>query len=93
MHYLKNVVAIQVDEEKCTGCGICLEVCPRGVIALQGGVANLQRKDDCLECGACRQNCAYGAISLRTGPGCAYAVINGWLQGTEPNCDCGSGCC
>ena len=26
--YLKNVVTLQLDQEKCTGCGTCLEVCP-----------------------------------------------------------------
>lgn len=93
MHYLKNVVTIAIDGEKCAGCGVCLEVCPRRVIALVDGTAVLARKDDCLECGACRQNCAYEAITLNTGPGCAYAVLNGWVKGTAPSCDCGSGCC
>ena len=26
--YLKNVVTLEFDAEKCSGCGTCLEVCP-----------------------------------------------------------------
>ncbi len=93
MHYIKGVVTITIDETKCMGCEACLDVCPRNVIALEEDIARLVRPDDCLECGACQMNCAFSAISLRTGPGCAYAVLNGWAKGTAPNCDCGSGCC
>ena len=32
--YLKDVVTLQLDPEKCTGCGTCLEVCPHQVLAM-----------------------------------------------------------
>ena len=50
-----------------------------------------------MECGACAKNCAFNAISVKSGVGCAYTVIMGWLLGIEPTCDCSgdnsSGCC
>ena len=41
-----------------------------------------------MECGACALNCVPGAINVKPGVGCAQAIINGWLTGSEPNCDC-----
>ena len=32
--YLKDVVTLQLDENKCTGCGMCLEVCPHEVFKM-----------------------------------------------------------
>ena len=33
--YLKNVVTLQLDEEKCVGCGACERVCPVGITMRQ----------------------------------------------------------
>ena len=41
-----------------------------------------------MECGACALNCVPGALSVEPGVGCAQAIINGWLTGSEPSCDC-----
>lgn len=95
--YLKNIAKIAVLEEKCTGCGMCLEVCPHGVIEIANGKAGLADKDSCMECGACARNCPFGAIAVKSGVGCTTAIITGWIRGTEPDCDCsgsdGGGCC
>ena len=45
-----------VDEEKCTGCGTCVDVCPSEVFALEGGKSKVVNPDDCVECEACVQN-------------------------------------
>lgn len=34
MKYLSNVTTLEYSKEKCTGCGRCAEVCPRGVFAM-----------------------------------------------------------
>ncbi|MBN2535501.1 MAG: 4Fe-4S binding protein [Spirochaetales bacterium] len=94
--YFKNVVTLQYNKDNCTGCGMCVEVCPRGVFAMNGKKAIINDRNACIECGACMKNCAFNAISVRPGVGCAYAIIMGRLKGTEPGCGCGdssSACC
>jgi len=95
MTYLKNITTLQVFPEKCTGCGRCIEVCPHAVFKIENKKVLIADKDRCMECGACKKNCSYGAISVKAGVGCAAAVINGMIRGTEPNCDCSgtSGSC
>lgn len=99
LRYLPGVVSLTLDAEECTGCGVCVTVCPHGVFALEGGKALLADRDACIECGACARNCRFGAVSVRPGVGCAEAIIRGWITGGEPECGCagegesGSGCC
>lgn len=96
MIYLKNTVSLKLFPDKCTGCGICIEVCPRVVFAMKDKKVYLVNSDRCIECGACARNCQFGALSVDAGVGCAAAVINGMIRGTEPACGCGEGsgsCC
>ncbi|MFC2142408.1 mercury methylation ferredoxin HgcB [Acidobacteriota bacterium] len=88
MKYLKTVVTLKYDPEKCTGCRRCIEVCPRAVFEMQDKKALITDKDRCIECGACANNCQYEAISVDAGVGCATAIIYGMLQGNEPDCSC-----
>lgn len=76
MIYLKDVVTLGMQPEKCVGCGMCLLVCPRAVLSLNNGTALIQNRDACIECGACSMNCPAKAITVRRGVGCAAAVIN-----------------
>ena len=92
--YLKDVITLQLDSEKCNGCTMCTIVCPHAVFIMKEKKAFIQRKDFCMECGACAMNCSTGALTVKSGVGCAAGIINGLLRGTEPTCDCGSsGCC
>ena len=86
MKYLKNVVTLQYDSTKCTGCGRCLEVCPHRVFQAEGKKVKIVDRDACMECGACARNCAFDAIDVKQGVGCAAAVIIGFFTGTEPTC-------
>jgi len=88
MTYLKNITTLQIFAEKCTGCGRCVEVCPHAVFKIENRKVLIVCKDRCMECGACEKNCDYGAITVKAGVGCAAAVINGMIRGTEPDCDC-----
>lgn len=91
--YIHGVVTLEVMPEKCTGCGICVEVCPREVLALDDRKISIVDRDACIECGACSRNCPFEAISVRAGVGCAYAVLYGKLRGTEPQCGCSEEAC
>ena len=91
--YLKDVVTLSLDKEKCIGCGMCVKVCPHRIFVLKDRKAEIVDKNKCMECGACALNCSVGAISVESGVGCAYGVIRGWLKGTAPDCGCDKGCC
>lgn len=95
LRYLPNVVSLILDVEKCNGCGMCMEVCPHAVFIIKDHKARIVDRDACMECGACALNCPEEAIYVEAGVGCAAAVINGVLKGTEPVCGCGedSSCC
>jgi len=99
MKYLKNVATIRLDQEACTGCGRCAEVCPRGVFLMREGKAAITDRDLCIECGACRKNCAFGALAVNSGVGCAQALFMAAITGGEAVCGCSdtgsasSGCC
>ena len=86
-NYLKDVVTLELDKSKCTGCGMCLIVCPHAVFSMNNGHAMIENRDACMECGACAQNCQAEAVMVKAGVGCAAAVINAAL-GRE-----GSACC
>lgn len=89
LRYIEEAVTLALDESRCNGCGLCVAVCPRAVFAMRERRAALVDRGACLECGACALNCVPGAISVDPGVGCAQAIINGWLTGGEPSCDCG----
>jgi ferredoxin len=91
--YLENVVTLQLDQDTCVGCGLCETVCPHGVFAVADGKASLTDRDLCMECGGCAKNCPVQAITVTAGVGCASAIIQGWLSGSKPSCDCSSGGC
>jgi NAD-dependent dihydropyrimidine dehydrogenase PreA subunit len=86
--YLKDVATLNLDENKCLGCGICLEVCPHEVFTMNGRHVRINNKDACMECGACSRNCPAGAVSVQAGVGCAAAVINGMLGRNSASCCC-----
>ena len=86
--YLKDVVTLKLDEEKCVGCGMCLEVCPHAVLAPSNGRVRIQDRDACMECGACARNCPTEAVTVQAGVGCAAAIINTALGRTDDSCCC-----
>mgnify|MGYP000746773520 CR=1 FL=1 len=55
---------IKIDEEKCNGCGLCVNACHEGAIGLVHGKAKLMRDDYCDGLGDCLPSCPTGAISF-----------------------------
>ncbi|MHC4744136.1 MAG: mercury methylation ferredoxin HgcB [Planctomycetota bacterium] len=84
--YLKNVATLELDVNKCTGCGMCEIVCPHRVFWLEAGRAVIIDADLCMECGACSINCAADAIEVRSGVGCANAVLHSMWKSKSTTC-------
>ena len=63
---------IQIDEEKCNGCGVCAEACHEGAIGMVNGKAKLLRDDYCDGLGDCLPTCPTGAISFVEREAAAY---------------------
>ncbi len=59
---VRNIV--QIDEEKCNGCGQCVTACAEGAIQLVDGKARLVSEQYCDGLGACIGECPQGAITV-----------------------------
>ncbi|MDP8212741.1 MAG: 4Fe-4S binding protein [Candidatus Zapsychrus exili] len=57
---------IKIDEDKCTGCGLCVPDCPEGALQIIDGKAKLVGELLCDGLGACIGNCPEGAIEVET---------------------------
>lgn len=55
---------IKIDEEKCNGCGLCVEACHEEAIGMVNGKAKLLRDDYCDGLGDCLPTCPTNAISF-----------------------------
>ena len=55
---------VEIDEEKCTGCGLCAKACHEGAIAIINGKAKLLRDDYCDGLGDCLPVCPADAIRI-----------------------------
>ncbi len=55
-------MAVIVDQEKCTGCGTCEEVCPVEAIKADSDKAVVDQ-ETCVDCGTCIDECPEKAIS------------------------------
>ena len=55
---------IEIDEDKCTGCGLCVPSCAEGAIQIIDGKARLVNEKYCDGLGACLGECPEGALQV-----------------------------
>ena len=56
-------MAVKVNEEKCTGCGDCVDACPCEALKVEDGKCKVDA-DNCSDCGACVDTCNQGSLAL-----------------------------
>lgn len=83
---------IQIDEEKCNGCGACASACQEGAIGMVDGKAKLLRDDYCDGLGNCLPVCPTDAIKFIEREAAAYdeeaVKANMAKKGQEPMGGC-----
>lgn len=82
---------IQINEEKCNGCGLCAKACHEGAIGMVNGKATLLRDDYCDGLGDCLPVCPTNAITFVQREAAEYdeqAVAQNKLNSEPLPCGC-----
>src|ERR1035437_3431383 len=61
----KALITYSIDPEKCTGCGLCIKVCPTQATSGEKKNAHTIDNDKCTRCGACIESCKFDAINVK----------------------------
>jgi NADH:ubiquinone oxidoreductase subunit F (NADH-binding)/ferredoxin len=61
----KALITYSIDAEKCTGCGLCIKVCPTQATSGEKKKAHKIDNDKCTRCGACIESCKFDAINVK----------------------------
>jgi len=84
---------ININEDKCNGCGLCVSACQEGAIGLVDGKAKLLRDDYCDGLGNCLPVCPTEAITFEEHEAAEYdeAAVKENLESKQPEtlaCGC-----
>ncbi len=60
----RPLLTYTVDEEKCTGCMVCLKNCPVKAISGERKQVHHIDQDTCTKCGVCYSKCKFASINL-----------------------------
>lgn len=89
---IRNI--IEIDEEKCNGCGLCAEACHENAIRMIDGKAKLIRDDYCDGLGNCLPVCPVDAITMIEREAAAFdeEAVMQQIQTPDPAPMTASGC-
>jgi NAD-dependent dihydropyrimidine dehydrogenase PreA subunit len=77
------MAVVYVDEKRCTGCGLCTDVCVPDAISVLNGVARVEQSL-CVGCEACLSVCPTGAILSLTEPANAEKLTPVYVPAPAP---------
>lgn len=58
--------------DNCTGCGICVKICPACSLELKNKKSELKHQGDCIFCGCCQAICPKDAVVMLKPPQFKY---------------------
>jgi NADH:ubiquinone oxidoreductase subunit F (NADH-binding)/NAD-dependent dihydropyrimidine dehydrogenase PreA subunit len=64
-HVCKGLIKYKIIEERCTGCGRCLKVCPNDAISGEKKKTHLINEGKCVKCGECLTVCKFEAVEVK----------------------------
>ncbi|MFX1534026.1 MAG: NADH-quinone oxidoreductase subunit NuoF [Promethearchaeota archaeon] len=63
----KSLIELTIDPENCTGCGLCLRLCPNNAISGEKNEPHQINIDQCIKCGVCFDSCKFEAVIVKSG--------------------------
>ena len=67
----ENLTLPEIDYDRCTLCGLCVDYCPTGAVEFIQGHPVITSSGKCTYCGICEDLCPVGAVEL------VYEIISG----------------
>jgi len=60
----KQLITYSIDQDKCTGCGVCMRACSVGAISGEKKSPHIIDSALCIKCGSCKEVCKFDAVVI-----------------------------